>query len=388
MKIAINTRFLQSGRLEGFGWYTHELVRRMVQAHPEVEFLFLTDRPLDAAFLYGDNVQVLQLFPRARFAPLFLWWFEWSVRRALIKHGADVFFSPDSMCSLWSKVPVAMTCHDLVPLHFPKQVPWIHRYFLLLFLPRYLRRADQIITVSEYVRKDIIQTIGISPERVKAIHNGCREGFKPLTAAEKFAMRRQYSFEEPYFFYAGAIHPRKNIHRLIHAFNLFKERTGAPDKLLLAGRFAWKTGEVKDAYDASPYREDIRFLGYVPEEDLPRLTAAATALTYVSLSEGFGLPMLEAMYCDTPVMAANASCLPEIAGEAALLVDPLSVEHMAEGLEMLWKNAELRQNLIEKGRIQRELFSWEKAAQALFQVLEGMKGTKALSHKGAKPQRR
>lgn len=387
MKIAINTRFLQSGRLEGFGWYTHELVRRMVQAHPEVEFLFLTDRPLDPEFIYGPNVTVLQLFPRARFAPLFLWWFEWSVRRALIKHGAEVFFSPDSMCSLWSKVPVVMTCHDLVPLHFPKQVPWIHRYFYLVFLPRYLRRADQVVTVSEYVRNDIIQTVGIPHEQVKAIHNGCREGFKPLTAAEKFAVRRQYSLEEPFFFYAGAIHPRKNIHRLIKAFDLFKERTGASDKLLLAGRFAWKTGEVKTAYDASPFKEDIRFLGYVPEEDLPRLTAAATALTYVSISEGFGLPMLEAMHCDTPVMAANASCLPEIAGNAALLVDPLSIEHMAKGLELLWRDADLRQELVEKGRLQRELFSWDKAAQALFNVLEGLKGKKAQRRKNTKAQR-
>ncbi len=352
----------------------------MVRAHPEVEFLFLTDRPMGPEFNYGANVTVLRLFPRARFAPLFLWWFEWSVRKALVRHGADVFFSPDSMCSLWSKVPVAMTCHDLVPLHFPKQVPWIHRYFYLVFLPRYLRRADMVITVSEYVRKDIIQTVGITPGRVNAVHNGCREGFKPLSAAEKFAVRRQYSLEEPFFFYAGAIHPRKNIHRLIKAFDLFKARTGASDKLLLAGRFAWKTGEVKDAYDASPYREDIRFLGYVPEEDLPGLTASATALTYVSISEGFGLPMLEAMHTDTPVMAANASCLPEIAGEAALLVDPLSVEHMAKGLELLWSDAELRQVLVEKGRKQRELFSWDKAAEELFLVLKALSGTKTQRH--------
>ncbi|MBL7807642.1 MAG: glycosyltransferase family 4 protein [Saprospiraceae bacterium] len=372
MKIAINTRFLQSGQLEGFGWYTHEIVRRMVQAHPEVEFIFLSDRSLDQSFLYGPNVTPVVLFPRARFAPLFLWWFEWSVRRLLKKMEVDVFFSPDSMCSLWSKTPVAMTCHDLVPIHFPKQIAWIHRYFFLIFLPRFLRRADKVITVSEYVRQDILQTFHLSANRVKTIYNGCREGFTPLHPAEKTVFRKRYSADIPYFFYAGAIHPRKNIHRLIRAFDLFKERTGAPDKLLLAGRFAWKTGEVKEAYDGSKHRADIQFLGYVPEEDLPGLTAAATALTYVSISEGFGLPMLEAMFCDTPVMAANASCLPEIAGEAALLVDPLSVEHMAEGLEMLWRDAELRQKLIEKGREQRLKFSWDQAADEVFQVLKSL----------------
>ncbi|MBN8679598.1 MAG: glycosyltransferase family 4 protein [Chitinophagales bacterium] len=374
MKIAINTRFLQSGQLEGFGWYTHEITRRMVLAHPEVDFLFISDRPIEEEFLYGPNVQALVLPPRARFGPLFFCWFEWSVRRALIKHRADVFFSPDSMCSLFSRVPVAMTCHDLVPLHFPGQIPWIHRYYILYFLPRFLRRAEKTITVSNYVRQDIVQTCRISENRVQAIYNGCREGFKPLQEFEKVAVQQQFSKGEPFFFYAGAIHPRKNIHRLIKAFDLFKSESNASHKLLLAGRFAWQTGEVRDAWEAAEHRNDILFLGYMPEEDLYRLTAAATALTYVSISEGFGLPMLEAMYCDTPVMAANASCLPEIAGDAALLVEPLSAEHMAQGLKQLASDANLRQALISKGRQQRRLFSWDRAAEEVFQVLKGLEG--------------
>jgi glycosyltransferase involved in cell wall biosynthesis len=373
MKIAINARFLQSGQLEGFGWYTHEIVRRMVLANPSVEFLFLSDRPLDPAFIYGPNVTPLILSPRARFAPMFLWWFEHSVRKALKKHQVDVFFSPDSMCSLRSKVPVVMTCHDLVPIHFPEQIAWIHRSFIQTFLPRYLRRADKVITVSNYVRQDILQTFHLPGQRVHTIYNGCREGFQPLHEQEKETVKRQYSQGKPYFFYAGAIHPRKNIHRLIQAFDLFKERTGSDEKLLLAGRFAWKTGVVKEAYDNAKHQADIHFLGYVTEENLSRLTAAATALTYVSISEGFGLPMLEAMYCDTPVMAANASCLPEIAGDAALLVDPLSVEQMADGLERLSKDIELTQDLIAKGRAQRKLFSWDQAAAEVFKVITEVK---------------
>ncbi len=372
MKIAINTRFLLPGQLEGFGWYTHEIVRRMVLAHPQDEFIFFFDRPFDARFVYADNVTPVVLVPRARFAPQFLAWFEWAVPRALKLHGAEVFFSPDSMCSLSSKVPTVMTCHDLVPLHFPEQVPLLHRHFLLYFLPKFLRRADRVLTVSEYVRQDIAQTCGIALEKISTVYNGCREGFIPLNEIDKQSVRENFAEGKPYFFYAGAIHPRKNIPRLIRAFDLFKTKTTAPMKLLLAGRFAWQTGEVRSAYEQAEHRADIHFLGYVSEEDLARLTAAATALTYLSLSEGFGLPMLEAMHCDTPVLAANASCLPEIAGDAASLVDPLSEMAIAEGLEKLWSDRDFAQKLVELGRIQREKFSWDRAAEEVYEALKAV----------------
>lgn len=372
VKIALNTRFLQPGQLEGFGWYTHEIARRMALAHPEDEFLFLFDRPYDARFVYAENVTPIVLSPRARFAPQFYAWFEWAVPKTLKKYGAQVFFSPDSMCSLSSKVPTAMTCHDLVPLHFSAQVPWIHRHYLRHFLPKFLHRANRVLTVSEYVRQDIAQTCGIGLEKISAVYNGCREGFVPLQSVEKQAVRAQFSEGKPYFFYAGAIHPRKNIPRLIRAFDLFKKKTAAPEKLLLAGRFAWQTGEVKSAYEQAAHRSDIHFLGYVPETDLPLLTAAATALAYPSLSEGFGLPMLEAMHCDTPVLAANASCLPEIAGDAALLVNPLSETAMAEGLEKLWRDPKFAQQLIQNGQVQREKFSWDQAAEQVYAVLKSL----------------
>jgi len=374
LKIAINTRFLLPGQLEGFGWYTHEIVRRMVLAHPEDVFIFLFDRPFDERFVYADNVTPIVLTPRARFAPQFLAWFEWAVPRALKKYGAEVFFSPDSMCSLSTKVPTVMTCHDLVPLHFPDQVPMLHRHFLLHFLPKFLRRADRVLTVSEYVRQDIFKTCGISLEKISTVYNGCREVFRPLNEPDKQTVRVKFAEGKPYFFYAGAIHPRKNIPRLIRAFDLFKTKTSAPMKLLLAGRFAWQTGEVRSAYEQATHRADIHFLGYVSEENLSLLTASATALTYLSLSEGFGLPILEAMNCDTPVLAANASCLPEIAGDAALLVDPLSETAIADGLEKLWRDGAFAQKLVEKGRVRREQFSWDRAAKEVYEALKALTG--------------
>ncbi|MEZ4967979.1 MAG: glycosyltransferase family 1 protein [Saprospiraceae bacterium] len=374
MKIAINTRFLLPGRLEGFGWYTHEIARRMVLAHPEDEFLFLFDRPFDKRFVYADNVMPQVLFPRARHAAAFYAWFEWRMPKALRDFGADVFFSPDAMCSLSATTPTAMTCHDLVPLHYPRQIPFRHRYYLLHYLPKFLRRADRIITVSEYVRQDIVRSCGVPSEKIVAVYNGCREGFSPLDDAEKRVVRKEFADRQEYFFYSGAIHPRKNIPRLIRAYDRFRQKTGAPVKLLLAGRFAWKTGAVKTALEHSPFRDDIRLLGYVTDEHLALLMASALALVYVSTSEGFGLPLLEAMYAETPVLSANATALPEVAGNAALLVDPYSEAEIAEGMERLWADRTCAAHLIDAGRRQRKRFSWDHAAEQTYQLLKETAG--------------
>lgn len=369
MRIAVNTRFLLPGRLEGFGWYTHEIVRRMVLNHPEDEFIFLFDRPFDSRFVYAPNVRPLHVPPPARHPILFRIWFEWMLPGVLRREKVDVFFSPDSMCSLRSDIPTLMTCHDIVPLHFPEQIAKRHRSFLLTFLPRYLRRANHILTVSRYVKQDIERTCHIPADKISVAYNGSRDVFKPIQDIEKQVVRRKYSEGNPFFFYTGAIHPRKNIPRLIRAFEKFKQETGAPVLLLLAGRFAWKTGEVSTAYEQATHRSDIRFLGYVEDQDLAELTASALAMTYVSISEGFGLPVLEAMCCDTPVLTANSSCLPEIAGNAALLVDPFSEESIAEGLIKIYSEPALADDLIKKGRLQREKFSWDKAAEEVYACL-------------------
>ncbi|MBV6440302.1 MAG: D-inositol-3-phosphate glycosyltransferase [Saprospiraceae bacterium] len=346
----------------------------MVLRHPEDEFIFLFDRPFDARYVYAPNVTPVVLPPRARFAPQFLWWFEWAVPRALQRYRADVFFSPDSMCSLTTNTPTVMTCHDLVPLHFPEQIPLIHRHYLLHFLPRYLRRADRILTISKFVETDIIQTCGIPTAKIATVQNGCRDGFSPIPEAEQQRVRDEFAGGQEYFFYTGAIHPRKNIPRLIRAFDNFKTKTGAPVKLLLAGRFAWKTGDVETAWEAAKNKGDICFLGYVDDAVLPKLMASALALAYVSLSEGFGLPLLEAMHAEVPVLTSKAGALPEVAGDAALLVDPLSETAIAKGLEQLWHDPAFARKLVEKGRIQRDKFSWDAAAEHIHRILKNTAG--------------
>ncbi|MBK9338581.1 MAG: glycosyltransferase family 4 protein [Lewinellaceae bacterium] len=374
MRIAVNTRFLLPGKLEGLGWYTHELLRRMVAQHPEDEFLFFFDRPFDPAFVYAQNVRPVVLFPPARHPLLWYAWFEWAVPRALKRYRADVFFSPDSYLSMRTKTPTVLTVHDLIPLQHPEQVPWWARDYYRYFFPRYIRRAEQLVAVSNFTKKTMADLVDIAPEKITVVFNGCREEFRPLSEADKQAVRAAYSAGQEYFFYTGAIHPRKNIPRLIRAFDQFKNTTGAPVKLLLAGRFAWETGEVTTAVQQSGHQNDIVFLGYQSADSLPRLQASALASVNVSLSEGFGLPVLESLYCDTPVLCSNTTALPEVAGNAALLVNPESVADIAAGLEKLYTDTALRTDLVEKGRRQRQQFDWDKAAAAVYQRIKETAG--------------
>ena len=369
MRIAVNTRFLLTDRLEGIGRFTHEVARRLVERHPEHEFLFLFDRPYNEVFVYEDNVRPLMLPPPARRAWLWYLWFEWAIPIALKWYKADVFLSMDGYCSLRSKVPTVMVIHDIAHVHYPEQIPASALRFYQKYLLRYLRRAEKVVTVSEFCRQDIHQHYQIPLGKITVACNAPSPAFQPLPASEKEQIKQTFTQGEDYFFYLGALHPRKNIVRLLEAFALFKQASSSPVKLLIAGRFAWQTSEIKAAYESSPVKAAIHFLGYVSDEELPRLVASALALTYVSLFEGFGVPLLEAMQAKVPVLTSSVSSLPEVAGDAALLVDPTDVSAIAAGMRRLFEEEDLRNTLIEKGTQRVQEYSWERAVEVIESAL-------------------
>jgi len=370
MRIAVNTRFLLKGKLEGVGLFTHQVLKRLVAQHPEHEFLFFFDRAFDPYFIYGKNVTPIALFPPARHPFLFLWWFEWSVARALKKYKPDIFLSPDNFLTLNTGTKTVLVTHDLAYLQFPEQLSFFHRTYYKIFSPRFNKKANKIVAVSQYTKDDIVAKYGISPEKISVACNGCDEIFRPISENERSVVQSEFSDGKPYYFYVGAIHPRKNIHRLIAAFDLFKAASNSPAKLLIAGRFAWKPGEVKSAIDRSPYQQDIKLLGYVDDHLLAKLMAGALACTYVSLFEGFGIPILQAMHCDVPVITSNTSSMPEVGGDAAVIIDPFSVAEIAAAMQQIWQDPHLRSTLVENGRAQRCLFSWQKAADVVYECLD------------------
>lgn len=366
MRIAINTRFLLGNSLEGIGWFTWEIAKQLVANHPNDQFIFLFDRPFDPKFIPAENVEGVLVSPPARHALLWWWWFEIAVPWVLKRHKVDVFLSPDSYCSLSSRVPTVMVCHDIAFCHYPEQVPFHGRVFYRHYVPKYLQRAERIISVSEFTKQDIIRAYQTSEEKIAVACNGVRSIFRVLSESEKKEVRQKYSQGQDYFFYLGSVHPRKNVARLIQAFEQFKVTNPSPVKLLIGGRLAWQTTAIEHALNNAQHKPDIHLLGYLDDEQLSNVLGAALALTYPSLFEGFGVPLLEAMQVEVPILTSNTSSLPEVAGDAAILIKPEDINSISKGMQTLYNSPTTRKSLVEKGRLQRQKFSWGKAASVVW----------------------
>lgn len=369
MRIAVNTRFLLKNKLEGIGWFTYESLKRIVQSHPEHEFIFFFDRPYAEEFIFGKNVTPVVLFPPARHPFLWYWWFQISVTQALKKYKPDLFLSTDGYLSLNTPVKQVLVIHDLAFEHFNGHLDWLTQRYYRYYTPQFSRKATRIVTVSSFTRKDIIERYKIEEGKIDVIYNGSNPRFQPLNELQKEEVRKKYSGGAKYFVYAGAIHPRKNIARLFQAFNQFKNLDSQGIKLVIAGRKAWETDEPMQVYRQMQHKEDVLFLGHLGQEELARVTGAAEAMVYVSLLEGFGIPIVEAMNCDVPVITSDVSSMPEVAGEAGLLVNPYSVTEIAEAMRRITAEVSLKNSLIEKGREQRKKFSWDQTGDQLWQSM-------------------
>jgi len=369
MRIAVNARFLIKGKMEGFGRYTYELVKRMSAAHPEHRFLLFFDRQPNGDFGFGDNVEHIVIGPQARHPFLYYIWFEISLKRAFKKYKPDVFFSPDAFLSLSARVPTVMTIHDLAFFELPDHIPWLTMKYYKYFVPRFAKRADHIVTITDFVAGDIRKHLHVRENKITVVYNGIPDGVKVLSPEKAAGVSKKYSAGKPYFLYLGSIHPRKNIERLILAFTKFKEESGSDLRLLLCGRLAWDTEHIQKIHSDSPVKHDIQFTGYMDESEMNLLLGAAFALVYVSLHEGFGLPVAEAFKSRVPVITSNVTSLPEVAGDAAITVNPRSVEEIASAMKRMAEDEDLRRSLIEKGMVRAGLFDWESAAGKIYGII-------------------
>lgn len=371
MRIAINTRFLLPTKMEGFGWYTFEIVKRLVENHPEHEFIFFFDRKFDERFIFGSNVTPVVLNPPARHPILFRIWFNYSVKRALKKYKADLFFSPDGFMSLTTNVPQVGVIHDINFEHYPEDIPTSARNYLKKYFPLFAKKAAHILTVSEYSKKDLCNTYNIDPSKITVSWNGASDVFKPIDDDEKVLVRNYYSKGKNYLLFVGALHPRKNVKRLISAYrNLLAADPAFEYELLIVGETLWKRSgfDLDAGIDQSD--DHIHFTGHLSLEELARVMAAASVFTFVPYFEGFGIPLVEAMRCGTPILSGNLTSLPEVAGDAALYCDPFDVEDITAKLGELCSNEALRNELSLKGLEQGKLFSWDKSAENVWKVLE------------------
>lgn len=361
-RIGVNVRFLLQGKLEGIGWYTHEIFSRLVSLMPDITFVFFFDRPFDQQFIFGDNVETKVVNPPARHPLLWYIWFEKTLPKAIESENIDVFISPDGYMPGKLKVPSLLTIHDLAFEHYKNHIPWLVWKYYTHYTPIFTQRATKIIAVSKATATDLKEKYHIPDNKISVIYNGCSTSFKPIVNARKATIRETYTDGRPYFIFIGAFHPRKNIEGILQAFDIFRQKCKTAHKLVLVGRMAWETHSIKHTFQAMQFKEEVVFIGSAGRDLLNDLLGGAEALLYPSFLEGFGLPLVEAMYCEVPIITSNVSCMPEVAGKAALLVNPTSIEEIAQAMQTIAENKNAGQALVEEGKKIRNRFNWDDAA--------------------------
>lgn len=370
MRIVVNTRFWMPGRMEGYGYFTEQVFFRLAQQHPEHQFLFLFDRQPSIAVDWPANVQTIVVGPPARHPWLWAWWYDWRVPAVLRRFRADLFVSPDGLASLRAQVPQCLVIHDLAFLQAPGWLPASIRRYYMRRTPRFLRAVQRVATVSETSKQELIERYGLAPDRIDVVYSGVKDVFRPLDAAARADIKSRFTEGREFFLYTGAIHPRKNLIGLLKAFSLFKKRQQSGIKLVLAGRLAWQSGDFEKLLSTYKYRSDVILTGYVDLDTLAALTASAYALVYPSFYEGFGVPVLEAMRSEVPVITSANTSMQEIAGSAALYADPSDPASIAEQMNRVYVDESLRRRLIEAGRTRWPQFDWEGTAQRLWATLQ------------------
>jgi glycosyltransferase involved in cell wall biosynthesis len=336
------------------------LAARLPRAAPDIDFVYYVPDPSAAQIrelAAGAANVTLRPIPKGRFGRL-VWPFPARLAREVDVYHCQ-YVAPLAPC-----VPCVVTLHDILHETLPQYFPRGLQSLMRLAYPQSARRAAMVLTISQFSRDAILAHYGVSPDRVAYAHLGVDPTFSPVTdAAALLAMREHLGIPAgPYVLFVGRIEPRKNVPGLVAAHGLVRKRLGtnAPTLVLAGGRDALFTA-FHDNVRQEGGGEGIVFAGSVPQEDLAALYSGATALVYPSFGEGFGLPVIEAMACGAPVVATTAPAVPEVAGDAALLVDPTDVTGLADALCLVATDAGLASRLAAKGLERARHFRWEKA---------------------------
>jgi glycosyltransferase involved in cell wall biosynthesis len=362
MRIAFDGTTLTQGRT-GVGYYTEHLLQHLAREVESTgdELIVVSNQPIDTARPLPPHVRVHDRF---RF-PLRIGWMQLLAARALEDIRADVAHFTNGMLPLGTSAARVVTIHDMSLRLYPRCHPLRRLIINRPLVSVAIRVADEIVTVSHSARGDLLRLHGVAPERVSVMHEAAGPGFEPITdVPRKTRIRARYGLPERFVLYVGAIEPRKNLSRLMNAFAAARAH-GMTHELVCVGPYGWSSRGLYDHIDALGLRRIVHFTGYVPVEDLPVIYNLAELFVFPSLYEGFGLPVVEAMACGTPVITANTSSLDEIARGAAETIEPRDAEALTDALVRVAENEDLRRDLARRGLARAAQFSWSRTAQAM-----------------------
>lgn len=361
MKIAIDTQ-TTLGKKTGFGFYVSNLVRQLEKIDKQNDYIFLkpeTDQDFST--------------------PKRWVWDQITIPRLARKAQVDILHQPCFSTPIFYRGKVVVTIHDLISVFFGHNIPFWSRQFFGRWMPFTYRFADHLIAVSQHTKKDAIKVLGIPEEKITVIHEAADEKYQLITESNVIAtIRRKYQIgDDPFILHVGTLEPRKNLPFLVRAFALAKKDRQLPEKLVITGKKGWYYEGLFQLVDELKLNEEIIFTGYVEDDDLPAIYNAAKLFAFPSLYEGFGLPPLEAMASGTPVISSNTSSMPEVVGEAGILLPPENEQAWAEAMTRVLTDEKLWQSMREQGLAQAKKFSWSKCARETIAVYEKVARTQS-----------
>lgn len=369
MRIGVNVRLLIKNRIDGIARFTYESLQRITTAHPEHQFIFFFDRRYAHEFIFNSNITPVIVPPQTRRPFLNNIWTDYTLPWAVNKHHPDLFLSMDGMLPLSISTPCLPVIHDLNFEHHPEWMPAGPLKYYQTRYPKFAAKGKRIATVSEYSKTDISATYHIDESIIDVVYNGVSDRFKPLDEAGKEEVKNTFSKGKDYFLFVGSVHPRKNIINTLLAFDDYRSRNDSNKALIIAGEKYFGNSAMESVFTQMKYKEDVFFAGQVSDETLIRLYGAAHTFVYASLFEGFGIPVLEAMRSRVPVIASNTTSLPEICGDAAILIDPQQVVQISQAMRET-DHENIREKLINLGVQRAAFFSWDKTAGLLWNSIE------------------
>ena len=383
MRIAFDGSTL-TPRRTGVGYYTEHLLRHLADEvlHTGDELIVIAHKPIDTTAPLPAHVQV-RIGP---WFPVRLGWLQLMAGRVLRDIGADVAHFTNGMVPLSSPAPTVVTIHDMSLRLYARCHPLRRLVLNRPLLAVAERRAGAIVTVSQSTRRDLMSLDRLPPERVHVVHEAPAESFRPI--ADRGALeevRRRLGLPNQFFLYVGTIEPRKNLERLMAAYRAARE-SGVEQTLVCVGPYGWGSKDLDWHIERLGLSRHVHFTGYVDAGDLPAIYNLADFFVFPSLYEGFGLPVVEAMACGTPVITTQGSSLEEVAGGAAMIVDPLSTTDLAAAIARLADNPGLRASLAQLGLARARQFSWTRCARETLAIYRGVAGlTTPLAHDAVLP---
>jgi len=361
-QVALNAHLLSlSGnyRSAGISWYIYNVLKNLGQAAPDLQLTAF----LHEAQFQDDYISTnISRWPTQRPAVRIMWE-QMAQPYLLSRNQPDLYHAMAFVAPMITPCPFVITVYDLTFLRYPEAFRPFNRWYLRYFTTYSVKRAQAIIAISESTRQDVINLIGKPPDQVHTIYCGADPSFRPLPSNEIETFRQSQQLPQAFVLYLGTLEPRKNVAGLIRAYATWYQQDPQAPLLVIAGGKGWYYQQIFELVETLGLVDKIYFPGYIPQADLALWYNAASLFVYPSYFEGFGLPVLEAMACGTPVITSNTSSLPEVAGQAAMLVDPKQPIALTVAMQQIMQSSEKRQLMRQAGVKQATQFRWEKTAQ-------------------------